>query len=292
MKIYKTLTVMIIAWSTIMFAEDKVNYKFYNSKLEIAEYNSIVEDLKDCDVVFFGELHNNIIAHELELQITKDLFEKRSGKMTLGAEMFESDNQLTIDEYFSDFYKTNKFESDVRLWGNYKTDYKPLVEFAKDKNVKFIATNIPRRYASMVFYGGFEALEKLSDRSKEYVAPRPIEFDPELSCYKKMASMDMGIFSKKGGKKYFAEAQAVKDATMGYFISKNFEKGKLFIHYNGSFHSDDHVGIIWYLKKLKPELKIKTITTIVEADINAPDKANIGKADYILVVDETAKTSY
>ncbi|MCK5760962.1 MAG: ChaN family lipoprotein, partial [Candidatus Delongbacteria bacterium] len=190
MKIYKTLTVMIIAWSTIMFAEDKVNYKFYNSKLEIAEYNSIVEDLKDCDVVFFGELHNNIIAHELELQITKDLFEKRGGKMTLGAEMFESDNQLTIDEYFSDFYKTNKFESDVRLWGNYKTDYKPLVEFAKDKNVKFIATNIPRRYASMVFYGGFEALEKLSDRSKEYVAPRPIEFDPELSCYKKMTSMD------------------------------------------------------------------------------------------------------
>ncbi|MCK5761037.1 MAG: ChaN family lipoprotein, partial [Candidatus Delongbacteria bacterium] len=110
MKIFKMLIVMIIAWSTIMFAEDKVNYRFYNSKLETTDYKSMLEELKDSDVVFFGELHNNIEAHDLELKLTQDLFVKRDGKITLGAEMFESDNQLTIDEYFSDFYKTNKFE--------------------------------------------------------------------------------------------------------------------------------------------------------------------------------------
>ena len=288
----KKILIIVLAWSVVMFAEEKVNYKFYNSKLESADYKSIVDELKNCDVVFFGELHNSIEAHQLELQLTQDLYAKRDGKITLGAEMFEADNQLTIDEYFSDFYKTNKFEGDVRLWGNYETDYKPLVEFAKEKNVKFIATNIPRRYASMVFYGGFEALDKLSDRSKEYVAPKPIEFDPELSCYKKMASMSMPAMGHDTSKKYFAEAQAVKDATMGYFIAKNIEKDKLFIHYNGSFHSDDRVGIIWYLKKLKPELKIKTITTVLAKDINVPDKADADKADFILVVDETAKVSY
>jgi uncharacterized iron-regulated protein len=278
-----------------MFADDKVEYKFYNSNLKAVNYTSMIEDIKDCDVVFFGELHNSVIAHKQELKLTQDLFAKRDGEITLGAEMFEADNQLTIDEYFSDFYKTNKFEGDVRLWPNYTTDYKPLVEFAKSNKLKFIATNIPRRYASMVFYGGFEALNKLSERSKEYVAPSPIEFDPELSCYKKMVSMSMPAMGSTGhdsSKKYFAEAQAVKDAAMGYFIAKNFEKGRMFIHYNGSFHSDDHVGIIWYLKKLKPELKIKTITTILEKDINLPDKTNIDKANYILVVDEKSKTSY
>ncbi|MDA3837844.1 MAG: ChaN family lipoprotein [Candidatus Delongbacteria bacterium] len=288
---FPTSIIIILVWSIVMFAEDKVEYKFYNSNLKAVDYNSIVEDFKDCDVVFFGELHNSIIVHDQELKLTQDLFAKKGGKITLGAEMFESDNQLTIDEYFSDFYKTNKFEGDVRLWPNYSTDYKPLVEFAKSNKLKFIATNIPRRYASMVFYGGFEALDKLSERSKEYVAPSPIEFDPELSCYKKMVSMDMGMMGHKG-KKYFAEAQAVKDATMGYFIAKNFEKGKMFIHFNGTFHSDDHLGIIWYLNKFRPKLKIKTLSTILAKDINVPDKANIGKADYILVVDENAKTSY
>ena len=47
----------------------------------------------------------------------------------------------------------------ARLWNNFKTDYKPLVDFAKDNNLKFIATNIPRRFASLVFKGGFEVLE-------------------------------------------------------------------------------------------------------------------------------------
>ncbi|MDA3886950.1 MAG: ChaN family lipoprotein [Candidatus Delongbacteria bacterium] len=291
MKIFKILTIFIIVWSSIMVAEIK-NYKLYNSRLDSVDYSSMVDELKDCDVIFFGELHNSIEAHNLELKLTQDLFLKRNGKITLGAEMLESDNQLTIDEYFSDFYKTNKFEGDVRLWPNYKTDYKPLVEFAKDNMLKFIATNIPRRYASMVFYGGFEALDKLSDRSKEYFVPKPIEFDPELSCYKKMASMSMPAMGHDTSKKYFAEAQAIKDATMGYFISKNFEEDKLFIHYNGSFHSDDHVGIIWYLNKYRPNLKIKTLTTILAKDINDPDKVNIDKADFILVVDEKAKTSY
>lgn len=274
-----------------MIAETK-SFKLYNSSLDSVDYSTMICDLADCDVLFFGELHNSIEAHDLELKITRDLFEKRDGKLTLGAEMFETDNQLTIDEYFSDFYKADKFESDVRLWPNYKTDYKPLVEFAKENSLRFIATNIPRRYASMVFYGGFEALAKLSERAKEYVVPDPVEFDPELSCYKKMSQMSMPSMGHGTDKKYFAQAQAIKDATMGYFIAENIEKEKMFIHYNGSFHSDDHVGIIWYLNKYKPGLKIKTITTILEKDINTPDIVNAGKADYILVVDENAKTSY
>lgn len=291
MKNFKFIIVLVLVWSAVMLAETK-NYKLYNSKLDSVDYDTMLNDIASSDVFFFGELHNSIEAHDMELRLTQDLYEKRKGKITLGAEMFESDNQLAIVEYFSDFYKTNKFESDVRLWPNYKTDYKPLVEFAKNNKLKFIATNIPRRYASMVFYGGFEALNKLSDRAREYIPPLPIDFDPELSCYKKMASMSMPMIGHDSGKKYFAEAQAVKDATMGYFISKNYRKGDKFIHYNGSFHSDDHLGIIWYLNKYRPNLKVKTLTTVLAKDINLPDKSNIGKADYILVVDETAKTSY
>ena len=38
-------------------------------------------------------------------------------------------------------------------------------------------------------------------------------------------------------------AQASKDATMAYFISENLKPNHTFIHYNGSYHSDNYEGI-------------------------------------------------
>jgi len=44
----------------------------------------------------------------------------------LGAEMFESDNQLIMDEYMTGKIKNLKnFEDEAKLWPNYQTDYKP-----------------------------------------------------------------------------------------------------------------------------------------------------------------------
>ena len=41
---------------------------------------------------------------------------------------------------------------------------------------------------------------------------------------------------------HLAEAQAMKDATMAHFILKNWEPGKTFLHFNGSYHSDNFQG--------------------------------------------------
>ena len=51
---------------------------------------------------------------------------------------------------------------------NYKTDYKPIIEFAKENGINFIATNIPRRYAAMVSGGGLRALERRRTSEKLY----------------------------------------------------------------------------------------------------------------------------
>jgi uncharacterized iron-regulated protein len=52
----------------------------------------------------------------------------------------------------------------TQLWSNYQTDYRPLVDFAKE-NLRFIATNIPRRYASMINKMGIKALKRIKSRS-------------------------------------------------------------------------------------------------------------------------------
>src|SRR5665647_527370 len=88
------------------------------------------------------------------------------------------------DRYFAGIIKESSFESEVRLWKNYGTDYKPLLNFAKENDLKFVASNIPRRYASVVAAGGFEALQKVSPEELKFIAPLPVEYDPELACYK------------------------------------------------------------------------------------------------------------
>jgi uncharacterized iron-regulated protein len=88
------------------------------------------------------------------------------------------------------------------------------------------------------------------------------------------------------------KAQAIKDATMAYFIYKNLIKDGLFIHYNGTYHSENFEGISWYLKKSKTDLKIITIATVEQKDISKLEQENNSKADFILVVDEDVTKTY
>ncbi len=181
------------------FASDKPAYVLYDSDGKMVKYSKMLKALEGADIIFFGELHTDPIAHWMQFELTKDLFSEKRDALVLGAEMFEADNQLILNEYLGGLYPADKFEAEMRLWNNYETDYKPVVEFAKTHQIPFIATNIPRRYASMVHKGGFEALDKLSDEAKRFIAPLPILYDPEVKCYKDM--LDMGTEKAPEGMK-------------------------------------------------------------------------------------------
>src|SRR3989339_1159420 len=176
----KSLLLIFFAVMTFSFVSDKQAYLLYDKSGNIVQYSAMVEQLKNADIVFFGEQHNDPIAHWLQLEVTKSLFELKKENLVLGAEMFESDNQLIMDEFLSGIINEKKFEDEVRLWPNYKTDYRPLVRFAKENKLKFIAANIPRRYASLVADKGFEGLNSLSNEAQKYVSPLPIDYDQNL----------------------------------------------------------------------------------------------------------------
>lgn len=275
-------------------AQDKPAYKIFSTEGKKADYGDLIKAAIKADVVFFGELHDNPIAHWLELEVTKELFTKKGKDLVLAAEMFETDDQLLIDEYFSGIIKESSFESEVRLWTNYKTDYKPLLNFARDSGLKFVASNIPRRYASVVASGGFEALNKLSSEALSYIAPLPLEYDPELPCYKDMLSMGGSIGGPmvKNVSENLPKAQAIKDATMANSIVKYRTPSKTVIHFNGSYHSGRYMGIIWYLNKYSPGLKITTITTVLQEDIDKLEKENLEQADYVVVIPSSMTRTY
>ena len=280
------LTILLLSFNCMANAQIKAPYAIYNAKGKKVSYSKMMKQLQAKDIVLFGELHNNAIAHWLQLELCKELQQTRS--LILGAEMIEADNQSVLNRYLANNINQKQFDTTARLWNNYPTDYKPLVDFAKENHLPFIATNIPRRYASMVFKQGLQKLDSLPAAEKQWIAPLPIVYDSTLSQYVNMMSMMGG----HGGSSNMPKSQATKDATMAHFILQHYQAGSLFLHFNGSYHSEYYQGILWYLRRKQPLLKYGTITTVVQKDIDTLEAENVGKADFIICVDEDVTNTF
>lgn len=281
----KKLIFILFLFSLFLQAQDKKAYLLYDKNGKKTTYAKLLKETQKTQVVLFGEYHNNAICHWLQLELTQDLAQIKP--LVLGAEMLETDNQNQINQYLKGEINQKQLDSTARLWPNYPTDYKPLVDFAKENKLPFIATNIPRRYASLVFKKGLEELQNLPLEEQKFIAPLPINFDLNLPGYKSMLEMQGG----KAGDK-MPKAQAIKDATMANSIIKNLQPNSVFIHYNGSYHSDNFEGINWYLKQYNSNIQIITIATVEQKDITKLEKENFNKANFILVIDEDVTKTY
>ena len=280
------LLIITLIASFLSFSQEKSPYKIYDSKGKQVTYAKMLKSLLEKDIVLFGEEHNCAIAHWLQLELTKDIDNKKD--LILGAEMLEADNQEQVNSYLAGTMDAKELDSTARLWSNHETDYAPLLNYARDQDLEFTATNIPRKYARVVHKnGGLTALDSISDLEKSWIAPLPIKFDSELPQYKAILDM-MG----EHGTPELVMAQAIKDATMAHFILKTYKEGQFFLHFNGSFHSNFYEGILWYLKDQSPDLNYGTISTVTQENIDRLEKENRGKADFIICVDEDMTTTY
>lgn len=273
--------------TTNLFAQTQA-FKIFNTDGNEAKFESVVEIAGQHEAIFFGELHNNSIAHWLQLQMLKQLHE--NGKeVVLAGEFFERDDQLNIEEWFAGKMTDKTFETESKLWNNYLLDYKPLMLYAKKNNIPFIGSNIPRKYASLVSRQGLAALDSLSGEAKKYIAPLPIEVDKFLPGYVGMKDMMHGSGMNVD---FMVEAQAVKDATMAYSLFDHLGKGKTILHINGSYHSNNYEGIFWYLKKHNPKTQILTINTVEQENIHTLEEKTKGTADFIIVLPSDSPKSY
>ena len=295
------LTILLLCLLAFAFRADKPAYRFYTPSLKTTSYAKLLRQASEADVVLFGELHNNPICHWLEFQLAKDLQAAKKGNLVLGAEMFETDNQLALSDYVQGKTTSKELATQARLWPNFDTDYKPITDFAREQHIPFVATNIPRRYARLVSRQGLSALDTVSADAKRQIAPLPISVDLTLPGYKAMMEMMGGTDSKSGSSPHgaqpdmtanFARAQAVKDATMAYFILQNLKPGQTLLHFNGDYHSKNFDGIVWYLRQKQPTLKILTLSSVELADIEKPGTDNRNLADFVLAIPADMTKTY
>ncbi len=288
---YLVISLMILfGWQA---TAQKQAYEIFTPRGQKVSYEELMQAALNKDVVLFGELHNNPICHWLQLELALDLHAQLNDdtgrSLVLGAEMFERDGQIILDEYLQGMISARNFEGQSRLWPNYVTDYKPLVEMARENGLPFFATNIPRRYASMVAGSGFEALDSLDRQARQWIAPLPVPYDPQLPGYKAM--LNMGGMGHEPNEN-LPKSQAIKDATMAHFILENAPDGALFLHYHGTYHSNNYEGIYWYLKEYQPGVEIVTIASVEQEDVDELEESHLGLADFILVIPRTMTKTY
>ncbi|TAF63272.1 MAG: iron-regulated protein [Cytophagales bacterium] len=289
-----TIFSLIFCLVFIGFSEKNVQaqknaYQIFDKTGKKTTYEEMLKNIAKSDIVFFGELHNNSIAHWLELELFIDLYNIHKTNLLIGAEMFEADNQLIINEYFQKHISTKNFEEEAKLWDNYKTDYKPIVEKALQYQIPLIATNVPRRYASMVAKKGLESLNSLENTALSYMPPLPLEINLQAQCYANMIQMMQNGHGGDMKPENFAKAQGLKDATMAFHIEKYWTQGKVLLHFNGAYHSDNFEGILLFIKKTK---NIQTISFAEQDQTEQLDKENIGKANFIIISPKTMSKSY
>lgn len=283
----KLLIIIIFSSAFLSFKSDKKAYQLFDSKGKESNYSKLLDAAQKADIILFGELHDNPIDHWLEQELTKDLYADKKENLLLGAEMFEADDQIIIDEYLSGSVSEKTLKDEAKIWTNFPSDYKPLLDFAKKNKLRFIATNVPRRYANMVYSKGLQKLDSIDTDAKRWLSPLPIKYDSTLQCYK-----DIFTAAQGHGGENLPKSQAIKDATMAHFIQKNLIPGKTIIHFNGSYHSDRHQGIEWYLMQTNPSLKILTIGSTEQETIGELSKDNEGLADFILITPASMSKTY
>lgn len=283
------------------------HYRIYRADGTPASLTELIAASKAATVTFVGEFHDDPVAHYLEAQILRKTWDKN---LSLSLEMFETDVQYVLDEYLAGMISESHLIKSGRAWKKYKTDYKPMIEFAKENNIPVIAANAPRRYVNMVGRTGAESLNNLSTQAKQFLPPLP--YKVASPAYTKkfndlMAKYSQGAMSgkttaKKDTKKtkptrdpdWQLQAQSLWDASMAYSIAQTLGTSSMrVLHINGSFHSAEHMGILDHLKTYRPNTSTLVITIMAEdnfPEFNAEEMRNQG--DFIIVTDASLPRSW
>jgi uncharacterized iron-regulated protein len=265
---------------------DKPAYRLFDTAGKAADYATLLSAAAGADVVFFGEQHDHAVVHWLQRELAVDLY-KAGRPLALGYEMLEADDQIGLDELSAGLIRDEDFAQEAKLWPTWARDYQPLFTFGTAHKLHLLATNIPRRYAALVAREGLPALDRLSDEAKRLIAPLPLEVDLTLPGYKAMLDMAGATPTHSQGKpEWLAQAQAIKDATMAWRIATGLREGERLLHLNGTYHTQRREGIVWYLKRLKPDWKVLVIASESQEELGRLDEESRGLGDFVLVTAE------
>jgi uncharacterized iron-regulated protein len=292
------------------------DYQVFTGAGNTASIDDIVTAMGRTQVVFVGETHDDPTGHMLEALLLRRAFETYGAErpVVLSLEFFERDVQLVLDEYLADRISEKSFVDDSRPWPRYETDYRPLIEYAKEHHIPVIAANAPRRYVMRVGRDGRESPNDLSPEARQYLAPLP--YGQPSDEYRRQWIQVMAEVMEQEGKKCGVpispegedsvhaaapvgthtgmgnqmHSQVLWDATMAYSISQELatQPNALVLHMVGGFHVERGTGIPEHLESYRPGTSRIIVSLRPVDDVHAFEPAPEGQwGDFVIQTDKS-----
>ncbi len=286
------------------------DFRVFTGAGEPASIEDIVAAMAGVDVVFIGETHDDPTGHMLEaklLEAASDRYGDSGRTVALSLEFFEHDVQPVLDEYLADLISESSFEEASRPWPRYRSDYRPLIELARERGLDVIAANAPRRYVTRVSRLGRDALADLPASALAYLPPLP--YGQASEAYKQqwiqtiadvMAQegtrcgvpvahppAPMGSHRQMGNQ---LDSQVLWDATMAWWISRYLDAHPhaLVLHMVGGFHVERGTGIPEQLQAYSPGASSLIVSLRPVEDVGTFEAAPSGEwGDFVIQTDQS-----
>ncbi|MBS9991922.1 ChaN family lipoprotein [Vibrio alginolyticus] len=233
------------------------DYQLYTPSGEHIALSKLPIELQQADVILIGEWHTHAGVHRFQTDMLKQLT-SYDRSLALSMEQFTRDKQPVVDAYLRGEIGEQYLMKQANAWPNYESDYRPLVEFAKQKNLPVIAANAPKSIVRCIGRQGLDYINKLDDDQRMFIAQA---INTGSSPYKEkfMASMHHG--KPEQTEKQFA-AQVTWDETMAESIVSYLDDnpGLQIVHVAGKFHTEQGLGTAASILSRNPSLKVIVIS--------------------------------
>jgi uncharacterized iron-regulated protein len=238
----------------------------------------VADELGARDVVYLGELHDNVAGHQVYAELARLLADRRPD-FVISMEMFERDVQGVVNDYLRGRIDEAAFLKHSRPWKEYARDYRPVVELARERKMDVIAGNLPRTVAGKV---------ASKEGSMSPFLPR-VTTAPLDRYWELFAETMKGHPGADGAVERMYRAQCAKDDAMAEgiadYLATHPHRQPLVIHCTGSFHTDYGLGTAARLAQRAPLAQAAIVSMIAVPDVAKADVTNDRKkAHYLLIV--------
>ncbi len=268
------LSFILFTWLTGCSAptSDNLNH-FYDYRIsapqgKIITLPDLTHALQNADVILIGEWHTHSAIHKFQAELLAALIEQQY-PIALSMEQFSRDDQPYLDQYLQGVIGEQYLIEQSNAWPNYQSDYRPLVELAKQHQRPIIAANAPKNMVRCIGREGIEYLDSLPENQRHWVA-KNINLNESPYKAQFMASMHHGEPAQH--ERQFA-AQMTWDETMAESIVEflNQHPQHKVLHTVGAFHVQSGLGTAAAIKQRNPNLTVVIITPTTEISSSSND---------------------
>lgn len=268
--------------------------RVYRADGASATLDDVLAAARAADVLFLGETHTDRLGHALQLNLFELLVERAAPDVqakrpvVLSLEMFETDVQYILDEYLAGLIREDHFLNGSRPWQHYATDYRPLVELARERGLPVVAANAPRRYVNRVTREGPASLARLPAQAKAFLPPLPYEGpSPAYRAELQAVFSSHGEGRSSDAPEHGVYAQALWDAGMAWSLASALQArpGALIVHLVGSFHVRNGTGTPEQLERYRPGTRTVTVIAEPVRNVRAFPLELVGAGDFIVLTD-------